>query len=337
MSRMQAPIQITRTGPGLCRLALATIAIGGVGLPVAAQPGALTKPVTVIVTFPPGAATDTFARLAARRMTELLGQQVVVMNRDGAGGIIGTNFAAKAQPDGYTLLWGTSGPMTISAAWMEKLPYDVVNDFTPIGVFTTIPFFLVTHPSLPVKNVKELVALAKAQPGKLNYASGGVGGISHFAAELFKEMTKINVTHVPYRGTAIFETELISGQVEMAFVSPTVAQRNVNSGRLRALAATDIKRSSVFPEVPTMKEAGVTNYQFTQWYGLLGPAKLPPALVSQFNAALMKSLDDPEVRKRVVAEGGTIAANTPEQFAAAYKAELAQYEKIIKAAGLKVH
>ncbi len=327
-----------RKGSHRYRLGLGVLTVGMLGglvAPALAQQAYPAKPVSVIVTFPPGAATDTFARLAARRMTELMGQQVVVLNRDGAGGIIGTNLAAKAAPDGYTLLWGTSGPMTIAAAWMDKLPYDVANDFAPIGVFTTIPFFLVIHPSLPVKNVKELVALSRAQPGKLNYASGGVGGISHFAAELFKVMTKTNITHVPYRGTAIFETELIGGQVEMAFVSPTVAQRNVNSGRLKALAATGEKRSGVFPDVPTMKEAGVPQYQFIQWYGLLGPAKLPPALVSQLNAALMKSLDDPDVKKRVAIEGGTIASNTPEQFAAAYKAELAQYEKTIKAAGLK--
>ena len=308
--------------------------VAGAGL--ASAQGYPAKPVSVVVTFPPGAATDTFARLAARRMGELLGQQFVVLNRDGAGGIVGTGAVAKAAPDGYTLLWGTSGPMTIAAAWVDKLPYDVAGDFAPIGVFTTIPFFLVVHPSLPVRSVKELIALARAQPGKLNYASGGTGGISHFAAEYFKTLAGVKITHVPYRGTALFETELVAGQVELSFVSTIVAMRNATSGRLRVLATTGAERSALFPDVPTMKQAGVADYEFIQWYGLLAPAKTPPAIVATLNAALMKSLDDPDVRKRVATEGGTVLPNSPEQFAAAYRAELAKYERTIKAAGLKV-
>ena len=295
-----------------------------------------SKPMTLIVTFPPGAATDTFARVAARRMSDMLGQQMVVVNRDGAGGITATGAAAKAAPDGYTLLWGTSGPMTISQAWGVKLPYDTIKDFAPIGVFTRIPFFLVVHPSLPVKNPRELVALAKAKPGVLNYASGGLGGISHFAGELFKALAGVNLTHVPYRGTAIFETELVSGLVEVAFVSPTVAQRNAAPReRLRVLATTGAQRSFLFPNVPTMAEGGVRGYQFNQWYGMLGPARLPPQLVSTLNGALMKSLEDSDVRKRIVAEGGTSVPNTAEQFAASLETELREYTKTIKAAGLE--
>jgi len=294
-----------------------------------------TKPMTLIVTFPPGAATDTFARVAARRMSDLLGQQMLVVNRDGAGGITATGFVAKAPADGYTLLWGTSGPMTISQAWGVKLPYDTIRDFAPIGVFTRIPFFLVVHPSLPVQNPKELVALAKAKPGVLNYASGGIGGISHFAGELFKALGNINLVHVPYRGTAIFETELISGLVEVAFVSPTIAQRNAARERLRVLATTGSERSFLFPQVPTMIEGSVRGYQFGQWYGMLGPAKLSPQIVSALNGALMKALDDPEVKKRIVAEGGTSAPNTPEQFASALEVELKAFTKTIKAAGLE--
>lgn len=316
---------------------LAVAAVLGLGCVAVAQAQNYpTKPMTLIVTFPPGAATDTFARVAARRMSELLGQQMLVVNRDGAGGITATQYAAKAAPDGYTLLWGTSGPMTISQAWGVKLPYDTIRDFAPIGVFTRIPFFLVVHPSLPVKSPRELVALAKSKPGVLNYASGGIGGISHFAGELFKALGGVDLTHVPYRGTAIFETELISGLVEVAFVSPTIAQRNAAPReRLRVLATTGNQRSFLFPQVPTMIEGGVRGYQFGQWYGMLGPARLPPQLVSTLNGALMKSLEDPEVRKRIVGEGGTSAPNTPEQFASALQSELAQFTKTIKAAGLE--
>ncbi len=295
-----------------------------------------TKPVSLVVTFPPGAATDTFARVAARQMSELLGQQVVVINQAGAGGITATAAAAKAAPDGYSLLWGSSGPMTISQAWGTPLPYDTVRDFAPVGVFTRIPFFMVVHPSLPVKTPRELVAFASARPGVLNYASGGIGGISHFAGELFKAIGKVQLTHVPYRGTAIFESELIAGMVEIAFVSPTVAQRNAAPReRLRVLATTGPQRSHVFPNTPTMSEGGVPGYEFTQWYGVFGPAKLPASIVSTLNGALMKSLEEPDVRKRIAAEGGSSAPNTPAQFASSLRDELDKYTKVIKAAGLE--
>lgn len=295
-----------------------------------------TKPISLVVTFPPGAATDTFARVAARQVSELLGQQVVVINQAGAGGITATAAAAKVAPDGYSLLWGSSGPMTISQAWGTRLPYDTVRDFSPVGVFTRIPFFMVVHPSLPVKTPRELVAFASARPGVLNYASGGIGGISHFAGELFKAIGGVQLTHVPYRGTAIFESELISGMVEVAFVSPTVAQRNATPReRLRVLATTGPQRSHVFPNVPTMAEGGVRGYEFTQWYGVFGPTQLPQDIVATLNVALMKSLENPDVKKRIAAEGGSSTPNTPAQFASALRDELSNYTKTIKAAGLE--
>lgn len=305
---------------------------------VAASAGAQTfpsKPMTLIVPFPPGAATDVFGRAAGKRMGELLGQQVVVLNRDGASGLIGTEQVARAAPDGYTLLWGSSGPLAISPVWTEKMPYEPLRDFAPVSLFAKIPYLLLLHPSVPAKNVKELVALAKAQPGKLNFASSGVGGTAHLAAELFMSLTGIRSTHVPYRGTSLFVTELIAGQVEWAFAGPTTALPPVNSGRLRALGISSTKRSELFPNVPTIAEAGVPGYEFTQWYGLLVPAKTPREIVNTLNAALLKAMDDPEVKKRIAYEGGAASQGTPEEFTAFLKRELASNAKMIKDAGLK--
>ena len=293
------------------------------------------KPMTLVVTYPPGAATDVFARVAARSMGDMLGHQVVVLNRDGAGGATGTDLVAKASGDGYMLLWGSSGPVTISPVWADKMPYDVMRDFAPVGLFVKIPFYLLVHPSVPVKTVKELVTLARAKPGKLNFSSGGVGSQSHFAGEFFRSLAKIDIVHVPYRGTAISETELIAGQIELGFASPTVTMRSASTGRLRVLATTGTQRSEMFPQVPTMAEAGVPGYEFIQWYGLLVPAKTPREVVSLLNATLNKSLDDPNVKKKIASEGGTAAPQTPEQFGAYLKAELAKNGKMIKEAGIR--
>ena len=311
----------------LAALTLATATAGAQSFP--------SKPMTLIVPFPPGAATDVFARAAGKRMGELLNQQIVVLNRDGASGLIGTEQVARAAPDGYTLLWGSSGPLAIAPVWTEKMPYEPLRDFAPVSLFAKIPYLLLLHPSVPAKNVKELVALAKAQPGKLNFASSGVGGTAHLAAELFQSMTGTRSTHVPYRGTSLFVTELIAGQVEWAFAGPTTALSPVNSGRLRGLAISSAKRSELFPAVPTMAEAGLPGYEFTQWYGLLVPAKTPREIVSVLNATLLKAMDDPEVKKRIAHEGGAAAQGTPEEFSAFLKRELASNAKMIKDAGLK--
>lgn len=306
-----------------------------VAVPVAwAQPYP-AKPMTLIVPFPPGAATDVFARAAGKRMGELLGQQIVVLNRDGASGVIGTEQAARAAPDGYTLLWGSSGPLAISPVWTEKMPYEPLRDLAPVSLFAKIPYLLLLHPSVPAKNVKELVALAKAQPDKLNFASSGVGGTAHLAGELFQSMTGIRCVHVPYRGTALFATELIAGQVDWAFAGPTTALSPIRTGRLRALGISGTRRSELFPTVPTIAEAGVPGYEFTQWYGLLAPAKTPRETVNLLNATLVKAMDDAEVKKRIAYEGGAAAPTSPEEFTAFLKRELASNAKMIKDAGLK--
>ncbi len=294
-----------------------------------------TKSMTLVVPFPPGAATDVFARAAARRMGELMGHTIVVLNRDGASGVIGTEMVAKAPGDGYTLLWGSSGPLAISPVWTEKLPYDPVRDLAPVSLFAKIPYLLVVHPLVPAKNVQELIALARARPGKLNFASSGTGGTAHLAGELFKSMTRIDIVHVPYRGTSLFATELIAGQVDLAFAGPTTALPHLLPGRMRALATTGNRRSEMFPDVPTMSEAGVPGYEFTQWYGLLVPAKTPREIVNVLNTMLLKSMDEPDVRQRIAAEAAAAAPGTPEEFAVYLKGELAKNAKMIRDAKLK--
>ena len=293
------------------------------------------KSMTLVVPFPPGAATDVFARAAGRRMGELLGQTIVILNRDGASGAIGTEMVAKAAGDGYTLLWGSSGPLAISPVWTEKLPYDPLRDFAPVSLFAKIPYLLIVHPAVPAKNVKELVALARAHPGKLNFASSGTGGTAHLAGELFKSMAKIDIVHVPYRGTSLFATELIAGQVDLAFAGPTTALPHLAPGRMRALATTGARRSEMFPDVLTMSEAGVAGYEFTQWYGLLVPAKTPREIVNVLNATLLKAMDEPDVKKRIASEAAAAAPGTPEEFAAYLKSELAKNAKMIKDAKLR--
>ena len=293
------------------------------------------KPVTLIVPFPPGAATDVFGRVAARRMSELLGQQIVVINRDGASGTIGTDLVAKAAPDGYTLLWGSSGPLAISPVWTEKLPYEPLRDLQPISLFAKIPFLLLVHPSVPARSVKELVALARARPGVLNFASSGTGGTAHLAAEMFLSMAGVQMTHVPYKGTSLFATELLAGQVDLAFAGPTTGLPHLKTQRLRALATTGTERSDLVPELPTMAEAGVPGYDFTQWYGLLAPARTPREIVVALNATLLKAMDDPEVQRRILQEGGRAAPTSPEAFAALIRTELEKNAQLIRRLNLK--
>jgi tripartite-type tricarboxylate transporter receptor subunit TctC len=293
------------------------------------------RPVTIVVPFPPGAATDSFARAAGKRMGELLGQQFVIDNRAGASGRIGTDQVARAAPDGHTLLWGSSGPLVISPVWDSKAPYDTLRDFAPVSLFAKIPYVLVVHPSVPARNLKQLLTIVRAQPGKLTYASSGIGGTAHLAGELFKSMAKLDILHVPYKGTSLFATELIAGQVDMAFAGPTTVLPHVPPGRMRALGITSTVRSALFPDVPTMIEGGLPGYEFTQWYALLAPAKTPRDIVTALNATLLKAIEDAEVKKRVSAEGGALSPGTPEQLSAFLRTELDSNAKMIRAAGLK--
>lgn len=294
------------------------------------------KPVTLVIPFPPGAATDAFGRVIANRMSGVLGQPIVVVNRDGASGTIGTDAVARAAPDGHTLLWGTSSGLAILPALGKKLPYDPQRDFAPVSLGAKLAYVLVVHPSLPVTNVKQLIALAKSRPGQLNFASAGTGGAPHLSGELLKAMAGIDIVHVPYRGTALFATDLVAGQVELAFASPVTTLPFTGNGRLRPLAVTTASRVEAYPGLPTMAEAGLPGYELTQWYALLAPAKTPPEAVAALNGAIRKALEDAEVRKRITSEGGVPAPTSPEGLAAFMRSETAKYEKIVKAAGVKV-
>jgi tripartite-type tricarboxylate transporter receptor subunit TctC len=294
------------------------------------------RAMSLVVPFPPGAATDAFARLVADRMTKTLGQQMVVINRDGAAGIIGTETVVRAPPDGYSLVWATSSALAIMPALGRKLPFDPQRDLAPVSLGAKLAYVLVVHPSLPVNNVKELIALAKARPGKLNFASAGVGGAPHLSAELFKTMAGIDIVHVPYRGTALFATDLVAGQVEMGFASPVTTLPFTKEGRLRPLAVTTTARVDAYPDVPTMAEAGLPGYELSQWYAMLAPARTPPDIIATLNGAMRKALSDAEVRRRITSEGGVPSPTSPEGLAQFIRAETAKYQRIAKAAKLKM-
>lgn len=293
------------------------------------------RPVTLVIPFPPGASTDAFGRLIAQRMALDLKQQVVVVNRDGAAGVIGTNYVARSAPDGYTLLWGTSSGLAIMPALKRKLPYEPQRDFAPISLGAKVSWVLVVHPSVPADNVKALVALAKKHPGKLNFASAGTGGAPHLAGELFKVTTGIDVVHIPYRGTALFAVDLVAGQVDYGFASPLTTQPFTRTGRLKALAVTSAKRLSLYPEVPTMAEAGYPDFELTQWYAMLAPAGTPAGIIATLNAAVRSALTDPKVIKRLANDGGTPAPTTPEGLAEFIRNDTAAYARIAAKAGIK--
>jgi tripartite-type tricarboxylate transporter receptor subunit TctC len=246
--------------------------------------------------------------------------------------IIGTESVARAAPDGYTLLWGTSSGLAILPALKQKLPFDPQRDLAPISLAAKLAYVLVVHPSVPANNVKELIALAKARPGRLNFASAGVGGAPHLAGELFKAMAKINIVHIPYRGTALFATDLVAGEVDLAFASPVTTLPFTRTGRLKPLGVTITTRLEMYPDVPTMAEAGLPGYELTQWYALLAPAKTPLDIIAVLNSAIRTALDDPDVKKRLTSEGGVPSPTSPEGLASFIKSETATYEKIIKSA-----
>jgi tripartite-type tricarboxylate transporter receptor subunit TctC len=294
-----------------------------------------TKPLRFVVPFAAGGGSDLVARTVGMKITEAVGQTVIVDNRAGAAGTIGADIVAKAPPDGHTLLLASSGPIAINPSLYAKLPYDAARDFAPVSIVTVMPFLLVVHPALPVKSVKELIALAKARPGQLNYGSPGSGSTTHLANELFKSMAGVQIAHVPYKGVAPAATDLISGQVQMMSGDLSTLLPHVRSTRMRALAVTGAKRSSLLPDVPTVAESGVPGYEASGWFGVLVPAATPPAIVERLNAAIVKGLAAPDARERLGALGGEVGGSTPEQFAARIRAESDKWAKLIKTLGLK--
>jgi tripartite-type tricarboxylate transporter receptor subunit TctC len=319
---------------------LSTIALLTTGLSshaVLAQTAANfpNKPVRFIAPFPPGGSTDLLARLVAQKLTESWGQQVVVENRGGAAGTIGVELAARAAPDGYTIVMGHVGTFGVNPTLYPKLSYDAVRDFAPITVLATVPNGMAVHPSLPVKTARDFVALARARPGELLYASGGSGSASHLAGEYLKLLTKINMVHVPYKGTAPAMISMISGETTMTITGMVALGPHIKSSRLKLLGVATLKRLTIMPDVPTLNESGVPGYDANQWYGVLAPAATPRDIVAKLHADIVKVLARTDVKERLAADGAEAVANTPEQFAAHIKAEIAQWAPVVKASGAK--
>ena len=293
-----------------------------------------SRPVRVIVPQSAGGSTDLQARIVTQRMGEAMGQTFVVDNRPGAGSINGTETVAKAAPDGYTLL-SVAASFSINPALHQKLPFDAIRDFTPITRFASLPHILVVHPSVPVKSVKDLIALAKAKPGDLNYASSGVATSSHLGTELFMHMTGTNMVQVPYKGGGPGMVALVGGQVQLYFATISTALPHVKSGKIRALAVSSAKRSIVAPEYPTIAEAGVPGYEHASWVGLLAPARTPPAIVSALHAESVKALAREDVKGLLLRDGLEPVGDSPQEFAKVIRAEVAKWMKVVKAAGIK--
>jgi tripartite-type tricarboxylate transporter receptor subunit TctC len=292
-----------------------------------------SKPLRMVVPFAPGGVTDNSARLVAGKMQETLGQPVVVENRTGAGGVIATEFVAKSAPDGYTILMGSAAPQTLTQ-FLQKTGYDGVKDFAPISLVNTFPIVLMVHPSVPAQNVKELIALAKAQPGKLNFA--GAGGLTQFAGEIFKYMAGIDMTYIPYKGGAPAAAAAAAGDAQVTFANYSDALAHLKSGRLRALGMTSAKRFPQSPEVPTIAEAGIPGYQVDSWNGLLAPAGTPPEIVNRMAAAVQQGLKDPSTKKRMEEMGTEPVGDTPVEFRAFMQAEVKKWGDFVKQSGIKV-
>lgn len=293
-----------------------------------------TRPLRLVIPFGPGGNGDILGRLVGQRLTENLGQSVVIDNRAGASNIIGTEIVAKAPPDGYTMLLVTSAYAT-NPTLAKHLPYDSVRDFTPVTSIASTPFILVAHPSLPAKTVRELIALAKAKPGQLNYSSSGPGTSQHLAGALFAYMAHINLIHVPYRMTAQAVTDVIAGNVQLVFPSITMALSNVKAGKLKALGITSSKRSPLAPDLPTISEAGVAGYNFAAWTGIVVPAATPQAIVAKLNAEIVGVLNSPETRQRIAGMGADVVPSSPSEFAAFIASEIPKWAAVLKSTGIK--
>lgn len=292
------------------------------------------KPVRFVSPFPAGGVNDIIARIVAQKMADALGQQWVVENRPGAGGNLGTDYVAKAAPDGYTLLNGGMGSLTVNP-FTGKVPYDSLRDFAPVIAMARAPNVVTVHPSLPVISVAQLIALARARPGQLNYASGGVGSTPHLSGALFASMAGIRIVHIPYKGGAFATVDLLAGQVELSFLGIPSSLSFIREGKLRGLAVTGIQRSPELPTVPTVHEAGLPGYEVNPWYGVLAPVGTPRDIVARLNAEIARIVRTPEVGHQFSAQGVEAATSTPEEFAAIIRADLAKWAKVIREFGIR--
>ena len=295
-----------------------------------------TKPVKLVVPFPPGGSLDAAGRAIADKLTQMWGQSVVVDNKPGAGGNIGADFVARSPADGYTVVMGALSTHAVNPSLYPKMPYDAAKDFAPISLVAITPNVLVINPSLPVNSVKELIAYAKAHPGKLSFGSGSNGSAGHLAGELFKVDTGTDMVHIPFKGGAPALQALLAGDTQLMFDNLANSMQQVKAGKLKALAVTTAKRSSLVPDLPTMSEAGVPGFDISTWFGLMAPAGTPPEVIAKWNADLVKVLTSPDMRERMTAQGAEATPTTPGEFSAFIARELDKYARLVKASGAKV-
>ncbi len=294
-----------------------------------------TKPIKLIVPFPPGGPNDIIARVVASKMSELIGQPVVIDNRGGAGGVIGTDAVAKAEPDGHTIAITSAGALAISKSLQEKVPYDSLKDLKPVTLVAKVPELLVIANNVPAASMKDLVALAKSKPGQLNFASSGPGSMPHLAGELFKISAGIDIVHVPYKGAAPAVNDIIGQQVQMVFLDLPVLLPQVQSGKVKPIAIGSRERAPSLPDVPTTSEAGLPQIEAENWYGMVAPAATPPAVIAKLHKVTTEALKAPEVKEKLVSQGAILVGNTPEEFAAYIQSEIDKWGKVAKAANIK--
>jgi len=294
------------------------------------------KPIRLVVHFPPGGPTDIVGRAVAQKLTAAWGQQVIVDNRPSAGGVVGVEAVVRANPDGYTLLLGTGGSMAIAPAFNAKLPYNVFTDLAPVSLLVINPQILVFHPAFAPNSVRELVALAKAQPGRINYASVGPGSPNHLGMEMLKAMAGIDLVHIPYKGTAAALTDVLAGQVSLMFNSMPSVLPQVRNGKLKGIAVGSARRSPAAPDIPTVAESGLPGFDYVTWYGLYAPAATPKAIIRKLNTEIVRMLADPELAQRLAVQGADPQSTTPEGLARYMREEHARWKRVITTAGIKV-
>lgn len=330
--RMDAPTILTQRW---CSRALAAFLIAA-GASHAAAAEYPARAIRYVVPFPAGGPLDMVARAIGQALNQSWGQPVIVDNRPGAGGNIGADFVARSPADGYTILMGAVSTHAINVSLYRTLPYDPVKDFAPVTLVTSVPNVLVVHPGIPAHSVSELVALARARPGALNFASGSTGSAGHLAGELFKTMARVDMTHIPYKGAAPAVADLLAGHVSLMFDNLASALPQIRASRVRALAVTTLERSPFLPGLPTVSEAGLRGFDIGTWFGVFAPAGTPPAVVSRLNAEITRILRTPQMKERLATLGAEPMPGTPEQFAALVRSEIAKYAKIVQASGAKV-
>ncbi|MBI4189554.1 MAG: tripartite tricarboxylate transporter substrate binding protein [Betaproteobacteria bacterium] len=327
----------TRPGLGRARALHAVSMLLGLSLAqLAAAQNYPDKPIRVVVPFAAGGGADFFARPMGQKLTESLGQPILIDNRGGANGAIGAEVVMRAAPDGYTLLFGSAGVMTIGPALNSTLKYDTERDFVPVALIVDSPFSLIVHPSIGVKSLKDLIAYARSNPGKLRYGSSGIGGAPHLAGELFNDVAKTDMVHVAYKGVGPMAIDLLGGHIDLTFIGLNIVQQHVSAGKLLVLATTGEKRSPLAPDLPTMSEAGLPGFKAGTWYGVLAPVGTPRAIVAKLNTEINRIFRQPDMRNLLAKTGAEPSGNTPEQFAAFMKAERQKWDKLARTANIRL-